>query len=262
MSIRIDQQNYADSINTITLNSEQIKNPQRKLNEHEKSLLRSAIGQLNWLANISRPEISFQVSNISSKITNATISDIKETNKVIKFVKEHKSHITFPSLDLKSTKVMMFSDASFNNLSDGNSQGGHIVFLADKFKMSSPISWKSNKIRRIARSTLAAETLAFTDGADTACFVNELCEELSLIPRKSIINTYTDNKSLHDSACTTSQISDRRLRVEMSAIREMKEKGEIDLQWINKEGQIADCLTKKGASCVNMMTSLKNGKLF
>ena len=127
--------------------------------------------------------------------------------------------------------------------------------------MSCPLSWKSNKVRRVARSTLAAEALAFTDGADTAYFIKQLAEELSSIAPNSQIITYTDNKSLHDSANTTSQISDRRLRVEISAIREMKERGEIDLHWINKERQIADCLTKKGASCISLLTTLKNRKL-
>ena len=47
----------------------------------------------------------------------------------------------------------------------------------------------------------------------------------------------------------------------MSAIREMKGRGEIDLQWINKERQIADCLTKMGASWISMLTTRKSGKL-
>ena len=127
MSITIDQQSYTDSVNIIHLNREQVSKPQ---------LLRSAIRQLNWLPNISRPEISFQVSHISSKIVDANISGIKETNKIMKFVKEYKNHIIFPSLHLESTKIVMFSDASFNNLSDGYSQGGYIVFIADKFNMS------------------------------------------------------------------------------------------------------------------------------
>ena len=92
--------NFIDSIITILLNSEQVSNLQRKLTENEKSLLRSAIRQLSWLANISRLEISFQVSNISSKIVDATKSDIKEINKIVKFAKENKFLITFPSLHL------------------------------------------------------------------------------------------------------------------------------------------------------------------
>ena len=138
-SITIGQPSYTDSINIIPLNREQVSNPQQKLTENEKSLLRSAIGQLNWLANISIPEISFQVSNISSKVE-ATTSDIKETNKINKFVKENKNHITFPSFQLESTKIVVFSHAGFNNLYDGYSQVGHIVFIADKFNMSYPVS--------------------------------------------------------------------------------------------------------------------------
>ena len=261
MSITIDQENYTNSLNLISLTKEQILDPHRKLNEKETTSLRSAIGQLNWLANISRPEISYQVSTISAKIKTATISDIKETNKIIKFVKQNKSFITFPSLHLPSTKVVMYSDASFNNLSDGNSQGGYIIFLSDKYNNSSPIAWKSTKLRRVARSTLAAETLAFTEGADTAYFIAQIGEESTLIQPSSPINTYTDNKSLHDSTNTTNQVADRRLRVEISAIREMKDKGEISLSWISKDNQIADCLMKKGAPYNNLTSALQNGKL-
>lgn len=49
---------------------------------------------------------------------------------------------------------------------------------------------------------------------------------------------------MYDSASTTSQIADKRLRVEMSAIRETKDKGEISVHWIDKENQIVDCLTR------------------
>ena len=42
----------------MALYKEQVPNPQRKLTENGKSLLRSATGQLNLLANISRPEIN------------------------------------------------------------------------------------------------------------------------------------------------------------------------------------------------------------
>ena len=259
--IILDQFTYIDNLHVIPLNKEQINNPHRKVTDEERSCIRSAVGQLNWLANISCPEISFQVSMISSRIKDATVSDIKETNKLIKHVKENKNFIKFPSLHRPSTKVVMFADASFNNLSDGSSQGGYIVLLVDKDNRCCPISWKSNKVRRIARSTLAAETLAFTDGCDAANFVHQLAQEATLVPQTSTILTFTDNKSLYESANTTSLIADRRLRVELSAIREMQERGEITIQWINKEKQLADCLTKKGAPCNNIMSVLQTAKL-
>ena len=76
----------------------------------------------------------------------------REFNQIIKFVKTNKSHITYPSLDLPSTKVIIYLDATFNNMPNGLSQGG-IHNHADKNQKYCPISWKSNKVRRVASSS-------------------------------------------------------------------------------------------------------------
>ena len=47
------------------------------------------MGQLNWLAGISRPEISFQICKISARIKSATIADIKAINKVAWYNKKY-----------------------------------------------------------------------------------------------------------------------------------------------------------------------------
>ena len=260
-SIQIHQSSYAESINTIPLCKEQSTNPHRQLNENEKHELRSALGQLNWLSNISRPEISFQVSFLSSNISGATINDIKHINKVIKYVKDNKQCIYFPSLDVPTTKVVMYSDASFNNLRNGSSQGAYLVFLVDKYNNSCPIAWKSNKLRRVARSTLAAETLAFADGCDAAHFISQFALESCLITSSPVVTSYTDNKSLYESANTTTQVSDKRLRVELSAIREAQDNNEIYIKWVAKEEQLADSLTKRGASSQQLSSVLQRGNL-
>ena len=127
--VRVDQNSYIESIPLLSV---ACKNPHQKLTKDEITLLRGALGRLNWVANMTRPEIAFTVSKISSRIKDATISDMKEANKAIKQIKSSTSHITFPPLDLKSARVVVYSDSSYNNLEDGSSQGGHIVFLQDK----------------------------------------------------------------------------------------------------------------------------------
>ena len=47
----------------------------------------------------------------------------------------------------------------FANLDQGGSQGGFIIFLFSAGNIM-PVIWKSNKIRRVAGSTITAETLA------------------------------------------------------------------------------------------------------
>ena len=82
-----------------------------------------------------------------------------------------------------------------------------------------------------------------------------------MMPQPSEVVMVTDSRSLFDASNTSSQISDRRLRVEMSAIRETKERGEIDIRWINGSGQLADVLTKKGASPYSLLRVLGDGKM-
>ena len=260
-SITINQSTYTDSINAIPLDQDLLKDPQKRLNDYEVKLLRSALGQLNWIANMTCPDISFTVSKVSSHIKEATVSHVKEINKLIKHVKDTPSSVTFPTLDIVSTRVVAFTDSSFNNLDDGGSQGGQIVFLKDKFNRSCPISWRSTRVRRVARSTLAAESLDFADGIDTASFVAKIAMEFQIIKPDSSTLAITDSRSLYDAANTSTQISDRRLRVEISAIRDAKDKGEIEILWTSKDNQLADVLTKKGASSSSILEAIGRGRL-
>ena len=260
-SITLHQSSYTQSIQTIALSPETLKNVHQRLEDKEISSLRSALGQLNWLANMTRPDISYTVSKISGHIKEATVADVKEVNKIIKYAKDTPSVVSFPSLDAQSRQVVVFTDSSFNNLEDGGSQGGQVVFLKDKYNRSCPISWRSTRVRRVARSTLAAESLAFADGIDTASFVTHLAGEFQMIKPGSPIIGITDSRSLYDAANTSTQVSDRRLRVEISAIRDAKEKGELEIIWTANDNQLADVLTKKGANPHNLRQAISQGRI-
>ena len=209
---------------------------------------------------MSRPEISYHVCEISTRVKNATISEIHAINKIIKYVKSIPSYITIPTLDLEFLHLKLYSDASFNNLPDGGSQGGYIIFLCDRFSKSVPLAWNSARLKRVKRSTLAAETLALTDGCDTTFFIANLITDIGLY--KTIpITALTDNQSLNDTIKTTKPTLDRRLRVEISALREMCDKNEINIHWISKQHQLSDAFTKKGASVHNLVKVLQKGKI-
>ena len=259
-SITADQRNYIKSVNAIPLTASDKANPSRELSDSERKSLRCALGKLNWLAGMTRPEISFDTCEISTHIKDAKISDIIRVNKVIKFVKSTESYLRFPKLDLNSLSLKVFTDASWNNLPNGGSQGGQIVLLCDQMNLSSPICWNSSKLKRVARSTLAAESLSLPEGCDSAFFVAKL---ISFINNSSNIpiSAYTDSDSLYKTAMTTNLTIDRRLRVEISAIREMCERKEIELIWIAKQRQLSDVLTKKGASPHLLMEVLQTGNV-
>ena len=144
----------------------------------EKTSYRSAVGQLNWAVGISRPDISFSICETSTKFKQATVADVLYVNKIIKNAKNSKNAINFSQLNLKNIKLQLFTDASFNNLPNGGSQAGQIIFLTNDKSNACPLYWNSSKIKRVARSTIATETLSLSEGCDVALYINKLVLEL------------------------------------------------------------------------------------
>ena len=64
-----------------------------------------------------------------------------------KYLKNADSLIKIPQLDKNSPRLQLFTDASFNNLPNGGSQAGQIIFLSDSRNTCSPVYWKLSKIK-------------------------------------------------------------------------------------------------------------------
>ena len=65
------------------------------LNDFEKREIKSKVGELLWVSLMMRPDLSFEVNNISSGITNATVKTIKDVNNVISRAKSRKDVLKF-----------------------------------------------------------------------------------------------------------------------------------------------------------------------
>ena len=75
------------------------------------------------------------------------------------------------------------------------------------------------------------------------------------------MNVYVDNKSLHDAVRSTSVVTERRLTIELGALRELQDQKKIKMIWIPTVDQLADCLTKAGANKQQLIDVLSRGKL-
>ena len=58
-------------------------------NETEKAAMRSVLGTLGYLARESRPDLSGTVSILQRRLSRAQVSDIQETNRVVRLAKAH-----------------------------------------------------------------------------------------------------------------------------------------------------------------------------
>ena len=249
--IQLDLKSYLDSLEMIPDANLYSRNSEDIMNEKQQTLARSAIGKLNWLATQTRPDLCYDVSMLTSKLKTKKTSCLSQINNVIKKAKMEKSAIGIYDLgNLDKIKIVGFCDASFGNLDDGGSQGGYIIFLVGENNKYIPLTWQSKKTIRVVKSTLAAETLAAVDLSEACIFYRKLLFQLfHLIEDPEVIPIFikTDNASLCQSIQTSTQILDKRLRIEMAILKEMIEKKEIKaIRWISTKDQLADCFTKKG----------------
>ena len=88
-------------------------------------------------------------------------------NKLINKVKDNQYKRKYQRLG-KPIKIVLLTDAAFGNLSNGSSQGEQVLFLIDGYGKWNLVSWLLKRIKRISRSTLAAEIIAMVEGVESA----------------------------------------------------------------------------------------------
>ena len=245
--ITIDQTQYISTLTVIPISRDRGTQKKSQLSQPEKAAYRALVGQLNWVATHTRPDIAFETCQLSVYYNQATIADLVRLNKLVERVKRECVNLYFPRLQaLEKCIIECYSDASFGNLPRDESQGGLIIFLKDESGKRCPIFWQSRKLDRVVNSTLAAEAMALIEGAGAAVNIAEIIKQL-IGQRSMKIYCYIDNKSLVDSLSSYKQVKDRRLRVDTRVLEDMIQQGEITkMIWVNSSQQLADCLTKRG----------------
>ena len=196
------------------------------------------------------------------KVKRSNKNELPTVNKLINKIKYNQYTLRYQPLDL-AFKIVLFTVAAFGNLSDGGSQGGHVILLVDKHIKSNLIRWQSKIIKSIVSCTLAAETIAMMDGVESAIYISVLLKELH--PQLNNIPTeiYTDNKSLHDALQSQKYVSDKCLKIENGALKEMLHKKVIkNINWVKKEHKLANSLIKIGGDISLPINTLIGGKLY
>ena len=247
--ITMHQSAYIEELEPVQL-ADMTKN--RPLDVKETRLFRGIVGQLQWVSKLSSPDIAFDTCELSTRVKNATTSDVKRANKVVLKLKSNPLKVVIQNVgDVSRASLYVYSDSSFANLSDNcASQGAFIIFLVGENGKSSPLIWTSHKLKRVVKSPKAAETLAFQDAVEYGYLLKSVITEIYGLGVDSIpLICVTDNESLYDSLHSTATVDDKRLHIDICCLRGMMSRKEIaEVRLTTSEEQLADCLTKSTAS--------------
>ena len=198
------------------------------------------VGQINYLASYTRPDLLYSLSRVSQSCSNPTEADMIRVKRIIRHISETKDYgITYDvSPDYY---VYCHVDASFNCYIDGKGHYGYTISIG---KNNGSIYAKSSKMKIIALSSTEAEYVALCFAAAEVIFLRELMKQLGFISdRPSII--YEDNLSCIKMIYgqlrhhTTKHINTR-----YHFTKDQVQKNNVQIIHCKTEEMIADILTK------------------
>ena len=70
-----------------------------------------------------------------------------------------------------------------------------------------------------------------------------------------------DNKSLFENVHSTKNVDEKRLRIDLAIMKQMIQRNEICMNWVESACQLSDSLTKRGANVHPLIEAFTCGKL-
>jgi hypothetical protein len=215
---------------------------------------RQVIGMLNYIAASTRPDISFAVHQCARFSNDPKQSHELAVKRLVRYLKgsRDKGYILHPN---GTHTIDCYVDADFagawtldssHDPGSVKSRSGYIITYA-----SCPRLWSSKLQTEIALSTTEAEYISLSQALRDLIPLRTIFKELSAICKipSSQVNTHStvfeDNKGCVDLiAAPTMRPRSRHIAIKYHHFREYVKRGDIKIQWISTDQQLADIFTK------------------
>jgi hypothetical protein len=212
-----------------------------KATEEEIKRYQIAIGNLNHLAIVSRPDISFALNILSQFVQNPSNEHWNAVIQVYGYILGTANHGI--KYDGKSIHPLAFVDAN---------HGGHISddinipprsISGNAFVVGGgAISWMSRRQKRTTPWSFDSEYIALREVVIESDTIRQFYNEIGTPVER--ITIYEDNDSVLKTADTPKHSLTKAVNIDYHIVKEHVEEGEIELHFIPGKDQPADCLTK------------------
>ena len=207
------------------------------------------------------------VNLLQSQVTTATVSTLQEANKALRKLRTHAGLKLYIRFIEGEVICVVWSDASWANRRDGSSTGGYILGLCSRQVLAGSkdhitvASWSTNKLKRVARSSLSAEVQALAVAEDELHLTRAAWFEMSggffdLNNPDHCIKQVTgvaviDAKSIYDTLNSQTQplqLAEKRTALELLAYLQNTQRNGTITRWVHGGANLADALTKLGTT--------------
>ncbi|PKI48919.1 hypothetical protein CRG98_030695 [Punica granatum] len=133
-----------------------------------------------------------------------------------------------------------FSDADWaGNLDDRRSISGFIIFLG-----SNSISWSSKKQRTVARSSTESEYKSLANATAEIIWLQSLLQELGFSQSRAPTLWCDNISAIYLTANPVFHARTKHIEIDYHFVRERFMRGQLHIQFISSDDQLADGLTK------------------
>eukprot|EP00435_Cladocopium_sp_Y103_P011911 s1821_g3.t1 len=265
-SWRLDQTEFCKDIMQIKGESSR-----KELTSGELHQARAVLGAVQWRVYQTAPQHAAKLGYYQSMLTKGDRSMLEGINKMVREVHAQKDlgmHIYQLNAEKDDDLVLVaWSDAALANRPDLGSTGGYIIGFVHKSMVESQMSgqvnvmsWGSHKLKRVCRSSLAAEAQALAEAEQELMYLRlewweMLGHSINLQdPETAAKNVQgilvIDAKALFDAAqadTTSYNVKEKYTALEVLAMVNHFNNQQTILRWCNSDQQLADGLTKSSA---------------
>ena len=202
-------------------------------------LYQSAVGSLQYLSMMTRPDITFAVSNVAKYCSKPTQEHWVAVKRIFRYLNGTPDYgLLYNSGN--SAECIGFSDSDWAGDSDDRKSTSGYVFQIN----GTAITWRSRKQSCVALSTAEAEYVALSQAAQEAVWLRQLNFDLKGEQSKPT-TVYEDNQAaISLSKNPTSHGKSKHIEIKYHYIREQIQKKQIELKYCDTNNMIADMLTK------------------
>ncbi|CAI7876077.1 unnamed protein product [Closterium sp. NIES-53] len=191
--------------------------------ESDRKLFHSMVGELNYAANHTRPDIAFATSRLASEVSRPSHEQLEAAKRLVRYV----SATASVGLDFNSVKA------------DGTSIGGYVCLFG-----GGAVSWRSKKQNEVGQSLCETEYMALHHGPKEVVWLRRFLEEIGVCQKEPTV-IFCDNESamkLAKNACLHGLM--KHIRPKWHWVRRLLDK-EVQLEIVKTHQQATDILTKR-----------------
>jgi hypothetical protein len=198
------------------------------------------LGELQFIANATRPDIAFAVNRLASYTANPSMEHQTALKRILRYLSGTRTHgITYKKIPNSPVTFHGFADASYKNRDDDKSTTGYVFIAAE-----GAITWRSGKQTVTAQSSTEAEYIALWDAGKEASWLRNLHRELGLTQTQPTTIMQDNEGTVAIAKDPLFHKRTKHIDSRYHWVREKVQAGRFDAELCRDEDQTADVLTK------------------